>query len=110
MSIPTQIPAVIIGVHRSTAVETAAIFEGTPYQVAAVLDLHESPEQHQYNPQNLGTVLHALHPRPRILVSGTAVERIVPDVRAVWDEYVAKMLRAENDDKRAVYVAVSRCY
>ena len=88
MTLDNQVSAVIIGVHRSTAVASSAAFVGTPYQLVAVLDLLESPEQYQYNPQNLGAVLHALHPRPRILITGTAVERIVPDVKAAWEEYV----------------------
>jgi hypothetical protein len=107
MSITTLVPAVIIGVHRSTAIASSAAFEGTPYQLVAVLDLFESPGQYQYNPQNLGAVLHALHPRPRILITGTAVGQIVPEVKAVWEEYVEKVLRAGSEDKRAVYVPVS---
>jgi hypothetical protein len=107
MSTTTLVPAVIIGVHRSTAIASSAAFEGTPYQLVAVLDLFDSPEQYQYNAQNLGAVLHALHPRPRILITGTAVQRIVPEVKAVWEEYVEKVLQAESEDERAVYVPVS---
>ena len=106
---PDQQPisAVIIGVHRSTAIESSAAFNDTPYRLTAVLDLHESPERYQYSPQNLGTVLHSIHPRPRILITGTAVERIVPEARVVWEEYVEKTLKVESEDKRAVLVAVS---
>lgn len=107
MTLNNQVSAIIIGVHRSTAVASSAAFEGTPYQLVAVLDLFESPEQYQYSPQNFGVILHALHPRPRILITGTAVERIVPEVKAVWDEYVDKILKVESEDKRAIYVAVS---
>jgi hypothetical protein len=106
MPITSQVSAVIIGVHRSTAVASSAAFDGTSYRLAAILDLFESPEQYQYNAQNLGAVLHALHPRPRILITGTAVERIVPEVKAVWQEYVSQMLKAEDPDIRAVYVVV----
>ena len=107
MSQTEHIPAVIIGVHRSTAIASSAAFEGTPYKLVAVLDLFESQGDYQYSPQNLGAVLHALHPRPRILITGTAVERIVPEVRAVWEGYVEKTLKAESEDKRGVFVPVS---
>ena len=104
---PTHIPALIIGVHRLTAIASAAAFVGTPYHLVAVLDLFESPEQYQYSAQNLGTVLHALYPRPRILISGTAVEKIVPEIRAVWKRYVEEILEKESEDQRTVYVPVS---
>jgi hypothetical protein len=104
----SNIPVIVIGVNRSTAVQTASIFDNTPYYVAAIVDLNESPEQYQYSTQNLGTVLHALYPRPRVLVTGTAVERIVPGARKVWDEYVEGTLRVEDiDGGKAVYVPVS---
>jgi hypothetical protein len=106
MSKADQIPAVIIGVHRSTAIASSAAFQGTPYHLGAVLDLFESPEDYQYSSRNLGAVLHALHPRPRILITGTAVEKIVPEVNAVWEQYVEKTLKSDSEDKRAVYVPV----
>ena len=86
MSQSESILAIIIGVHRKTALDTANAFEGTPYQIVAVLDITESPSQYQYSQQNLGAVLYALHPRPRILITGTAVARIVPEAKAIWDE------------------------
>lgn len=107
MTSTVEIPAVIIGVHRSTAIASGTAFNGTAYRLVAALDLFESPKQYQYNAGNLGAVLYALHPRPRILISGTAVGRIVPEVKAVWKEYAEKALRAESEDERAVFVPVS---
>lgn len=59
MSQSQPIPAVIIGVHRNTAVDTAHVFKETTYELAAVLGLTESPPQYQYSKQNLGVVLYA---------------------------------------------------
>ena len=106
MSQSQSIPAIVIGVHRSTAIKTADVFEGTPYHVAAVLDLTESPSRYQYTQQNLGAVLYALHPRPQIMITGTAVANIVPEVQSVWDEYVHQALKPEAGDWRAAFVPV----
>jgi hypothetical protein len=105
---PSTIPVVVIGVHRSAAVELTNVFAGTSYYLAAVLDLYESPKNYQYSAQNLGAVLHSIYPRPQILISGTAVERIVPEVRQVWQEYVNGILKTENREKQlSLFVPVS---
>ena len=107
---PKSIPTVIVGIHRATAIDTTAILDGTPFYIAAIMDLHESPLQYQHTPHNLGAVLHALYPRPKVLVTGTAVQSYVADTRKVWQEYVEKTLKAEEgDDVKAVYVPVSNC-
>ncbi|KAK5166588.1 uncharacterized protein LTR77_008131 [Saxophila tyrrhenica] len=100
------IPVVTVGVHRSTVVATSSIFAGTPFSQTAIMDLKESPEQYRYSAHNLGVVLHALHPRPQVLVTGTAVGELVDEVERVWDEYVEGVLKVEGVEK-AAYVPLS---
>lgn len=98
------IHAVAIGINRSVAETTVELFRGTPYVVAAVLDKAESPEALQYSPHNLAVVLNALYPRPRILVTGTAVpDDMLPAVEEAWSEYVE---RWQVDD--GLWVAMSK--
>jgi hypothetical protein len=40
------------------------------------------------------------------LITGTAVEKIVPEVNAVWEQYVEQTLKSDSEDRRAVYVPV----
>ena len=101
-----SVPLVLIGGHRSVAISTQEFLKDTPYTVAAVLDVFDAADDHKYSAQNLSAVLHALHPRPRVLVTGTALEHLVPEVRQVWERYV-QMLRAEGDDVQVLYVPVS---
>ena len=101
-----QVHMVLIGGYRGVALSTANELKGTPYQISAALDVMDSPDEYKYSAQNLGAVLHALHPRPRVLVTGTALERIVPEVRPVWEKYV-EALRAESNDDKVLYVPVS---
>ncbi|KAK9417424.1 hypothetical protein SUNI508_08784 [Seiridium unicorne] len=85
-----HIPVVVIGVTRGTALATGdAFFVNTPYIVAAALDFTESPDPYQYSPTNLAIVLNCLHPRPRVLVTGTAVpDDLLPAIDQAWTEYV----------------------
>ena len=109
MPFPTErsIPAIIIGVHHSTATEISPVFSSTPYYVIAILDLEESPAAYQYSAHNLGVILHGLHPQPQVLITGTAVERIVPEVKPVWEEYAAKTLKAGSEHGESLFVPVS---
>lgn len=87
----TAIHAVGIGINRSTAEKTVALFDGTPYEIAAILDKAESPEALQYSSHNLAVVLNALYPRPRILVTGTALpEDMLPGIEEVWSDYARR--------------------
>lgn len=110
MTTKPTIPVVTVGITRHTAVLSADLFAGTPYYLAAVLDLTESPKAHQYSPQNLGTVLHALFPRARALVCGTAVgEEILEEIKPVWEGYVNGMLREEGGGS-SCWAAVSHLF
>lgn len=85
----TPISAVAIGIGRATAEKTDIFFTNTPYKLVAIMDKTESPEALQYTPQNLAVVLNALFPRPRILITGTAIpDDLLPDIESVWDAYV----------------------
>lgn len=111
MAASDSIPVVLIGVTRHTALFAQNAFVGTSYRVAAVLDSTESPKPYQYSVANLGVVLHALHPRPRVLVTGTAVGgEMLEEIDGVWREYVEGALREEADrgkGKATCWVAVS---
>lgn len=84
-----SIPAVLVGVTRATALDSSlTLFDGTPYYVAAVLDSSEASKDYHNSPRNLGLVLYALHPRPQILVTGTAIDaETVAAIQPVWDEH-----------------------
>ncbi|KAF2170730.1 hypothetical protein M409DRAFT_18702 [Zasmidium cellare ATCC 36951] len=106
MSTLPTIPAVLIGITRTTALSSSIdLFTGTPYSIAAVLDLHEAPEKYQFSLSNLGTVLYALHPRPRILGTGTAIEaEMVEEIESVWGEHVGRV------EGRCCWVALSKTH
>ncbi|KAK5747123.1 hypothetical protein LTR17_000256 [Elasticomyces elasticus] len=98
---PTSIPIVAIGITRSHALATSTALTGTPYHLAAVLDLSESPPPYQFSPQNLGAVLWALHPRLLGLVTGTAVSRKdLEGIKPVWEEYVQDALEVSDTGVR----------
>lgn len=83
----------------------------TPYTMTSMVDFVETPEQYRYSPQNLGVVLHNLHPRPRALVVGIAVSPSLTDeITAVWNEYVDTVLKQEfaenNEWKKNICVHV----
>lgn len=103
MSDHEQLSVVMIGVTRATAIKsTQELLKGTKYDVVACLDMTESPEQHRFSPTNLGTVLHALHPQPRALITGTAVDTAMcNDIQPVWQAYVSGLRRS------SCWVAVS---
>ena len=88
MSTSDKISIVTIGVHRTTAEGVQNLFDGTPYELVAILDTTESPKPYRYSPQNLGVTLHALVPRPRALVTGNAVGALLPEIEPVWEEYL----------------------
>lgn len=99
LSPPTSpsIPAVFIGITRKTALDSSInLLSGTPYYVAAVLDTTKAPQEYRFTPQNLGTVLYALHPRPRILVTGTALDETVASIERVWKEHVERLEGGES--------------
>lgn len=91
MVIQDTIHIVAIGYHRSF-IETGMVqaFADTPiFQISAILDLEESPNPLQYSPQNLAVVLNALHPRPQILITGTAIlDEMLPGIESTWSGYV----------------------
>ncbi len=66
----TRVPIVAVGCYRDVATSTESAFSGTPYRIAAVLDLYDSPKAFTYSAQNLGTVLHTLNPRPKVCDTG----------------------------------------
>jgi len=109
MSSRPTIPLVLIGVTRTTALHTANAFAGTPYYVSAALDKTESPVAYQLSNHNLSVVLHASHPRPRGIITGTAVTG--DELRLVeraWEEYKDGILVSRN--QTGVWVAISPLY
>lgn len=61
------------------------------FKLSAILDLEESPLSLQYTPQNLAVVLNALHPRPRVLITGTAIlDEMLPEIESTWADYVER--------------------
>ncbi|KAK5124080.1 hypothetical protein LTR85_002277 [Meristemomyces frigidus] len=91
------IPLVLIGVTRQVALSTSAILAGTPYYAVAALDKTESPPPYQFSSQNLGVVLHTLHPRPQGVVTGSAVSQEIMDaVQKAWEEYSTGVLEKEG--------------
>ena len=113
VTLPSEpvISIVAIGVTRETALQPSQIFKRTPYHIVAVLDQTESPRVYQYNPQNLGLLLHTLYPRPQALVAGTAISRLVPNIQATWDEYVRWSREQDGDDakdRKMTFIPVSR--
>ena len=84
-----SISVVGLGVYRHVAVSTDTTFEGTPYRMAAVLDLTNDTETFRYTPHNLGAVLHTLVPRPQVFVTGAAIsEAMTNESIAVWEGFV----------------------
>lgn len=82
---------VAIGYHRSFIEQgMAQAFKDTPiFKISAILDLEESPHSLQYSPQNLAVVLNALHPRPRVLITGTAIlDEMLPGIESTWSNYI----------------------
>ena len=65
-----KLPVVALGVYRHIAASTTTLFENTPFNLAAILDLTSEPEQFRYTAHNLGVVLHTLIPRPKVFVTG----------------------------------------
>jgi hypothetical protein len=88
------ISVVALGVYRHVAASTD--FQGGPYRVAAILDLTSEPPAFNYNPHNLGVVLHTLHPRPQVFVTGAAIAPAMTNESIkIWETYV-KTLRIED--------------
>jgi hypothetical protein len=88
------ISVVALGVYRHVAASTD--FQGGPYRLAAILDLTSEPTAFTYNPHNLGVVLHTLHPRPQVFVTGAAITPGMTDESIeVWETFV-KALGIEN--------------
>lgn len=64
--------------------------------MAAVLDLLDSPRDYQFSAHNLGVVLHTLHPRPHVLITGTAIpDAYLNIIEPVWRAYVKEVVERE---------------
>ena len=88
------ISVVALGVYRHVAASTD--FQGGPYRIAAILDLTSEPPAFNYNPHNLGAVLHSLHPRPQVFVTGAAITPAMTNESIeIWEKYV-KALGVED--------------
>lgn len=83
------IPVVALGVYRNVAAAMDGPFANTPFRMVAILDIMTKPTAIQYNPHNLATVLHNLHPRPKVFISGAAIDgEMTAESITVWDSYV----------------------
>ncbi|TKW51371.1 hypothetical protein CTA1_7052 [Colletotrichum tanaceti] len=94
-----SIPVVVLGWKRTNGIVYFADIlaeSNAPYVMTAMVDFVETMEPYRYTPNNLGVVLHNLHPRPRALVVGTAVPPSLTDeITTVWNEYVDTVLKEE---------------
>ena len=90
-----SIPLDTIGVHCRGAISTVGALNGTPFYVAGVIKLEESPPVFQHTPHNLGAVLYPLRSRLRVLVTVNALARIVTEAKKLWEETVEKALGVE---------------
>lgn len=92
------VSVLVIGWERKNGVKIMpALFESTPYTMTAFLDIMESRQPHRYSSHNLGAVLDSLHPRPRALVVGPAVDPALnTDLEIVWSNYVREVLEKEG--------------
>ena len=103
MSLQPIIPVVALGVYRHVAATTVDLFAGTPYTMAAILDLNSEPAAFQYTPHNFGVVLQALIPRPQVFVTGARIsEEMTRESIGVWEDYVRV-----NEVKNALVINVS---
>ena len=101
------IPIISVGIHRLPTLSATLREAGTPYRVTAFLDFDPTttPAAYQYSAHNLAVLLYNLHPRPRALLTGTAVlwvpgrEGIVEEVRAVWDKYARDVLEKDGEGR-----------
>lgn len=85
----STIPIVALGVDGRIAATMDPLFLSTPFKLAAILDLKTQPAAFQYSPHNLGTVLHTLHPSPKVFMTGPAVSaEMTRESVSVWEAYV----------------------
>ncbi|KAL4958083.1 hypothetical protein BDW69DRAFT_126937 [Aspergillus filifer] len=94
------IPIVFFGYKRFVAIKfMPPLFSGTPYVMTSSLDQVSSREEFRYTPHNLGVVLETLHPRPRALIIGIAIDpKFCEEMRVVWESYVENVLNVEDRD------------
>lgn len=99
----STIPIVALGVYRHVAATIDPLFLSTPFRMAAILDLKSQPAAFQYSPLNLGTVLHTLHPSPKIFITGAAISaEMTRESVSVWEAYVK-----ESGSERHLLINVS---
>lgn len=92
-----SIPIVALGVYKQVAASMDPLFTSTPFRMAAILDLASEPVTYQYNPYNLAVLLHNLHPKPQVFITGAAIsEEMTAESIAVWEEYVQDLGVTEN--------------
>ena len=95
-----HVPLVAIGVNRSVASVTSDALKNlnrSNYPLVACLDMNESPKEYQFSAHNLGVVLHAIYPRPKGLITGTAVsDEMLEQIRVVWENYVVEVIDKEG--------------
>lgn len=95
-----HVPLVAIGVNRDIALAVESALKSlnrSNYPLVACLDMHDSPIEYQYSPHNLSTVLRASHPRPKGLITGTAVtDEVLKEIEQVWEAYVESVIVEEN--------------
>jgi len=89
----SPIGIVALGVYREVAasMDTTIFATHSPprYRTVAILDLMSKPEQYRYSAHNFAVVLRALVPRPRVFISGLAIqEEMAGEAVKVWAEFV----------------------
>ena len=78
------ISVVALSVYRHVAAS-----KGGPYRVAAILDPMSEPPAFNYSPHNLGVVVHILHLRPQVFVTGAAIAPAMTNESIkTWKTYV----------------------
>lgn len=87
-----DINIVALGVYRHVAASMDAMFQDTPYHLAAIIDLRSQPEVFTYTAHNLGVLLHCLEPRPQVFITGLMISKeMTKEAVDVWEKYLENL-------------------
>lgn len=88
----SNINIVALGVYRHVAASMETMFQGTPYHLAAIIDLKSQPEVFTYTAHNLGVLLHCLEPRPQVFITGLMISKdMTKEAADVWEKYLGDL-------------------
>ena len=100
------ISVVGLGKYRDYGLQIEECFTSTPYRLTAFIDLTGEPEAFRYDAHNLGVVLRALHPRPKVFVIGAAISpEMAQESKRVFEKYREDTI--EEDPFKTLIINVS---